>query len=285
MTPQEAQIAQHARRFDPICLVRTLLYMGYALNDIGFRSHFSPCSQSSLVESIEFRRQPRRAIVTLNLGLLGGQSLLPSYLFKQVHNDTVDGARFAEFIGYFDDRLLRRFLMAVYPEMDSALYPDWEGRKRGGLFSLKLDSLAVLHWLGQRVFPELQVRAEKATLTRSVEMDAPVLGKMRLGFQAVFGKQVELPVPGTRVTLVAEEDDYAEGQPWAQEVERRLRELVFPLLRGAGVDLEVWLVIRAQRGWLRLKENSYLGYEGLLGGKPGFRRILIFSGRLFDWHQ
>jgi predicted component of type VI protein secretion system len=284
MTPLEAGLARQARRFDPVCLVRTLLHLGYGFGDIRFRSHFSACSQSSLVEAIEFLREPRRAIVTLNLGLLGGQSILPSYLFKQVHDDGIDAARFAEFFGYFDDRLLRRFLLAVYPEMDSDLYPDWEGRKRGGLFTLKLDCVAVLHWLMRRVFPELQVRVEKAALTRGIEMDAPVLGKTRLGYQAVFGKRVDLPVPGSRITLIAEEDDFAAGQPWPQEIERRLRELVFPLLRGAGVDLEIWLVIRAQRGWLRLEQNSYLGYEGMMGGRPGFRRILIFSGRLFDWH-
>lgn len=284
MTPQEAQIARKVRRFDPVCLLRSLMHLGYAFEDIWFRSHYSTCSQASLVEAIEFSKEPRRAIVTLNLGLLGGQSILPSYMFKQVHSDQIEANRFTEFLGYFDDRILRRYLLAIYPEMDAALYRDWEARKRGGLFTLKLDSVATLHWLARQVFPELQVRVEKAALTRDVEMNPPVLGKTRLGYQAVFGKRVKLPVPGRKITLIAEEDEFATGQPWPQEIQRRLDALVFPLLRVVGVDLEVWLVIRAQRGWLRLEQQSYLGYEGFLGGKPGFRRIRIFAGRLFDWH-
>jgi len=284
MTPQEALIARKIRRFDPVCLVRSLMHLGYAFEDIWFRSHYGTCSQDSLVEAIEFRREPRRAIVTLNLGLLGGQSILPSYMFKQVHSDQIEAQRFTEFLGFFDDRLLRRYLLAIYPEMDAGLYQDWEARKRGGVFSLRLESVATLHWLAQQVFPELQVRVEKAALTRDIELDPPVLGKTQLGYQAVFGKRVKLPVPGHKITLIAEEDEFASGQPWPQEIERRLDALIFPLLRVVGVDLEVWLVIRAQRGWLRLEQQSYLGYEGMLGGKPGFRRIRIFAGHLFDWH-
>ncbi|SMF94701.1 hypothetical protein SAMN02949497_2033 [Methylomagnum ishizawai] len=284
MTPQEALIARKIRRFDPVCLVRSLMHLGYAFEDIWFRSHYGTCSQDSLVEAIEFRHEPRRAIVTLNLGLLGGQSILPSYMFKQVHSDQIEAQRFTEFLWFFDDRLLRRYLLAIYPEMDTGLYQDWEARKRGGVFSLRLESVATLHWLAQQVFPELQVRVEKAALTRDIELDPPVLGKTQLGYQAVFGKRVKLPVPGHKITLIAEEDEFASGQPWPQEIERRLDALIFPLLRVVGVDLEVWLVIRAQRGWLRLEQQSYLGYEGMLGGKPGFRRIRIFAGHLFDWH-
>jgi hypothetical protein len=39
------------------------------------------------------------------------------------------------------------------------------------------------------VFPELQVRVEKATLKRQVVLKAPILGKFHLDHQTVFGKK------------------------------------------------------------------------------------------------
>lgn len=284
MTPLEQLIAKNVRRFDLICLVRALAHIGYSVDEIGLRSHFSLSSQASLIEAIEFRTEPRQAIVTLNLGLLGGQSPLPSYMFKLVHTEAVEPQRFVDFMGYFDDRLLRRYLFAVYPEMDRSLFPNWETHKGGELQSLKLDSLSVLHWLARLIFPELQARVEKTTLSHRIEVGAPVLGKTKLGRRAVFGKRLDLPVLGRRISLVSDEENDPAGRPWPQEIERRLESLLFPILRNVGVDLEVWLVIRVQRSWLRLETGSYLGYEGIRGGKAQHRRVRVFSGRLFDWH-
>ncbi|MFU8788587.1 MAG: hypothetical protein ACNA7G_06120 [Methylobacter sp.] len=285
MTPLEARIVRNIRRFDPISLMKLLVYLGYEMEQILFCSHFSNCSQSRLLEAIEFRKSPKKAVVTLNLGLLGGQSVLPNYLFQQVDNNTIDGQRFAEFFGYFDDRLLRRFLLAIYPEFDgTALEQAWEERKRTALYTLRLDSIATLHWLMQLVFPELQTRVEKVTLQRHIDLGAPILGKTRLGHQAVFGKIKKLPVPGRRVTLITDEENFTGGQPWPFEIEQRLDKLVFPLLRGADLQLEVWLLIRTQGTWLGLKQNSYLGYENLLSDTLQVRRIRIFSGRIYHGH-
>ncbi len=283
MTPLETSIEKCIRRFDLVCLVRLLFHMGYSLDDILFCSHYSFCSQSSLIEAIEFRDKPRRATITLNLGLLGGQSVLPNYLFKQVHNDAVEARYFVEFFGFFDDRLLRRFLLAIYPELYTLRYKGWEAQKSSALHQLKLDNVVTLHWLAQLVFPELQVRMEKVALKRHIELGAPVLGKSRLGYQTVFGKRVELPVPGRRLTLITDEEYFASGQPWPHEIDRRLQNLVFPILRKVGLDLEVWLVIRTQGNWLKLGQSNYLGYEDILSDTLKFRRIRIFSGRLYDW--
>jgi len=284
MTPLEARIVKCIRRFDPVCLIQLLFHMGYSLDDILFCSHFSACSQSSLIESIEFRNKPRQAIITLNLGLLGGQSVLPSYFFKQVHRDTIDANHFVEFFGFFDDRLLRGFLLAIYPELVKERQMSWELKKKTLLHTLKLDGIVTLHWLAQLVFPELQVRVEKVALKRNIELGAPILGKSRLGYQTVFGKKVELPVPGRRLTLITDEENFTTGQPWPYEIDRRLQNLIFPILRTVGLDLEVWLVIRTQRNWLKLGQTNYLGYDDILSDQSKFRHIRIFSGRLFDWH-
>lgn len=284
MTLLETRIVKNIWRFDPISLLKLLTHLGYQMNEILFCSNFSNCSQSRLLESIEFCRSPRKVLITLNLGLLGGQSVLPNYLFKQVHNKTIDAQRFAEFFGYFDDRLLRRFLLAIYPEFDTTILQDWESRKRAALYTLRLDSVVTLHWLIQMVFPELQARVEKVTLQRPIDLGAPILGKARLGYQAVFGKIKKLPVPGQKITLISDEDDFSVDQPWPVEIERRLQKLIFPVLKDVDLHLEIWLMLRNQGGSLGLKQNSYLGYENILSEKFQFRHIRIFSGRLYDVH-
>ena len=285
MNPLETLIVSNIGRFDPISLLYLLTHIGYGLDDILFCSHFSICSQSRLIESIEFRSGTRQVIIQLNFGLLGGQSALPNYLFKAVDQETIDARQFVEFFGFFDDRLLRRFLLAVYPEIDDALYRrSWENRKADLLYTLKLDGIASLHWLARLVFPELQVRVEKLMLKRRYDLVPLVLGKTKLGYQAVFGKKKELPVMGKRITLIADDYTFVTGQPWPREIEQRLENLVFPILRKVVLDLEIWLIIRDQKSWLRLEQNSYLGYENMLNDTVQCRRIRIFSGRLFDWH-
>ena len=280
MTPLEARIAEDAWRFDLFSLLVLLSYLGYSMDEMLFCSNFSNSSQSRLVESIEFRSQPRKAIISLNLGLLGGQSVLPNYLFQQIDKQNIDTEQFTEFFGYFDDRLLRRFLLAIYPELNQSLIQNWESEKRSSLYSLKLDSVSSLHWLFQQVFPELQIRVKKDILTRNVILNTPILGKLHLGHQTVFGKRKRLPMHGSLITLITDEDSFTNGQPWTQEINQRLESLIFPLLREVGVNLDIWLVIRSQGSALSLKQNSYLGYENIHSDKLQFRRIRIFSGYL-----
>lgn len=282
MTPQERNIALHARRFDPVSLIRLLIYMGYRYDDIIFRSHYSGSSQSSLVESIRFRPKSKLVIITLNLGLLGGQSPLPSYFFKKIQSNPAAGRTIIEYLGYFDDRLLRRYLLAIYPEIDDITYPDYEVRKRSEILNLKFDTIVVLHWLMQTAFPELKVLVEKTTLRRTLGLGAIILGKSCLGYQAAFGSKVDIPELGRRVLLITNEERYLDGLSWVHEVEARLKQLVYPLLRKAGLDLEIFLIIREQRSWLQLDQGSYLGYDGIKGGSYQARRICIFSGRLSE---
>lgn len=282
MTSIEARIVQHSWRFDPISLLMLLEHLGYGMDEILFCSHFSYCSQSRLVEAIEFQDSPRKVVITLNMGLLGGQSVLPNYLFKQIDNGCVDTELFTEFFGYFDDQLLRRFLFAIYSEFDQTFTQTWEDRKKAALYTLKLDSIATLHWMFQLVFPELQVQVEKRTLKRNLVLNTPILGKFKLGHQTVFGKKKVLLVPGKHITLTTDEDSFINGKPWVDEINERLKILIYPLLSNVGVDLEIWLVIRSQGSALSLKQGSYLGYENIFSHQLQARRIRIFSGYLCD---
>lgn len=272
-------ITKNSYLFDPINLLLVLTNFGYDVDDILFRSHFNTSSQARLIVSVEFKCDPKKVIITLNIGLLGGQGLLPNYFYKEADKNFIENNRFSEFFSYFDDRLLRRFLLAIYPEFNQAIYPNWDSRKESTLKTLKLDNLTNLHWLVQLIFPELQVRVEKAILQRSINVGSLILGKIELGYQAVFGKIKKIAVLGRRITLISDEDR-CNNKSWPEEIDNRLHNLVLPILQGIDVDLEIWLVIRFQSGWLSLKDTSYLGYENIVSDKNQVRKIKIFSGHL-----
>src|SRR5688572_15580168 len=89
----EAAVSAHARHFDLVALVRLLEAHGYAPERTFFESNAELASASSLVESVRFwdgdeasfgevgaeRAASAYVTVTVNLGLLGGQGLLPTY--------------------------------------------------------------------------------------------------------------------------------------------------------------------------------------------------------------
>ena len=63
MTVLETRIVQNIWRFDPVSLLILLVHLGYHMEQIYFCSHFSACSQSRLIESIEFHDSPRKRVV------------------------------------------------------------------------------------------------------------------------------------------------------------------------------------------------------------------------------
>ena len=219
-------------------------------------------------------------IITLNLGLLGAQSALPSYFQKKMHKSSVDYIRFVDFIGYFDNFLIKSYLFAIYPEINRVLFTDWESTKRRYLQMLDLKLCSTLHWFFQLVFPELGVKVEKAQMQRGMQIESIQLGKTVIGDDAVFGKKTTVPVYGRRATLISESDLTDPGEPWLGVIRQRLAEQVFPILSSVGIDMEIFLVIRAQKGWAKLHTNSYLGYDKIRGGQEKYRRILIFKGRI-----
>lgn len=275
----EKKISANIHKFDLVCLVELLIDMGYTLETIQFRSHDSLTFQSRLIHDITFQNTAdRQVIITLNLGLLSVQSPLPSYFQKKMHKSSVDYNRFIGFIGYFDNFLIKSYLFAIYPEINRILFTDWESRKRRYLQMLDLKLCSTLHWLFQLVFPELGVKVEKAQLQRGMQIESIQLGKTVIGDDAVFGKKTTAPVYGRRATLISESDLTDPGEPWLGVIRQRLAEQIFPILGAVGIDMEIFLVIRAQKEWAKLQAHSYLGYDKIRGGQEKYRRILIFKG-------
>src|SRR5208282_6583672 len=95
--------------------------------EILFESATRDVSQPAPCHKIEFRTEPiRQAVLTLNLGLLGTQSPLPSYFKRILEDANVDEQSFLDFLRFFDHKLLENYLRSIYPERDPAVFHDFE---------------------------------------------------------------------------------------------------------------------------------------------------------------
>lgn len=281
MNELEEKVAQRIDEFDILSLLRLLMSMNYSPEEITFTSHNSICSQPGLIHSIEFRREPvREAVITMNMGLLGAQSPLPAYFRKKMEIDVVSERLFIDFIGYFDHHLIRDYICNIYPEINRFFFPDWELTKRRYLQILNLKSLGTLHWLFQTVFPEIGVRVENAVLSSDMQTQPVRLGKTVLGNDAVFGNKTSVALHGRRVTLYSDEEMTDTRVPWPKEIKNRIEGLIFPVLHPTGIDLEISLILKSQKRWVRLHTETYLGYDRIRSAEDTYRRIRIFRGHV-----
>lgn len=281
MNKLEAAIARRIHEFDVLSLLRILETAGYSSDEIGFKSHNSITSQAGLLHSIEFRREPvREAMITMNVGLLSAQSPLPTYFRKKMESDVLTEQSFVEFAGYFDHLLILDYLRNLYPEINRRFYSDWEAVKRSYLQIMNLKSLSSLHWLFKMVFPEIDVQVEHAVLGSEVRSVPVRLGRTILGRDAVFGNKTSVAIQGRRITLYSEEEVTATQAPWPREIRSRLESLIFPVLSPVGLDLEVYLVLKSQKRWVRLHGETYLGYDRMRTAEESYRRVRIYKGHI-----
>ena len=280
-TELEAEISRRVAEFDPTALLLLLAHLGYRSEEILFESAARDVSQPALCQRIEFRSVPiRQAVLTVNLGLLGAQSPLPTYLKSLLEDANVDEQSFLDFLRFFDHKLLENYLRSVYPERDSSVFHDFEKTKQSYIRLLGLRSISTFQWLIELVFPELGVKVERGTLTRAVKLAGARLGSCELGGGAVLGGWTRAPLPGFFVTLYCDEERTELGRPWAEEVRRRLDTLIFPVVAEAALELRVVLVIRSEKVWAQLRPGSYLGFDRMKGGARKNREVQVFKGKV-----
>jgi hypothetical protein len=274
--PIEERIAERLHAFDLPALIDLLAKEGYGQDDIELRSHRGTVHTPHLVHAIHFVRQPRRVIVTLNLGLLSVQSPLPSFFLKAMEKLEHDALE--SFLGYFDHLLLRERAASLFPERDTSLLPGWEGNAHHRLGLLRPACPSTLHWLFTRAFPEAEVRVHRATRRQRIETRGVRLGGATLGDGTAMGGFATVPTGGMEAWLYVNEALTRTGTPWAVEARRRLRDRVLPHLADTQLFLTVLLVLRDQHGHARVEDTSHLGYEPIIGGPEHPRQALLYSG-------
>lgn len=278
----EARLTREARRFDLKPLFDLLLAKGYLREEILFEG-IPEGSASTLVEAIRFRDRPVRGVViTLNLGLLGDNSLLPSYFFQAI-DGTNDPERFYDFIRFFDHQLMENLRRSLYPEEDRGLYRDWNEVRRSFFRMLGPSSVSTMQWLTQHYFPELEVRVERWAFSESSTAHAAVSGSSRLDGTGILGRHYPSSSTGFAIELVAQEEADARGRLWPKVVRRRLHERFLPLLGPFRIPLRVHLKVLFHATWAKVDTpfgaQGDLGYDRLKGNPEEGHTTLIWSGR------
>jgi hypothetical protein len=278
----ERRIREKARSFDLRTLVQLLVSEGYARESLLFQGN-PEGGATSIVHDIEFRTRPTRTVlVTVNLGLLGDNALLPSYFIQEVEKSR-DPDKFYDFIRFFDHRLISNYLAGVFPEDDPVVYPDYRSVQQAILRMSGFASVATLTWVGQAYFPELRVRVQRGAFARSTESHAFRTGESLLDGTGVLGRFYQSDAAGFVLELVAEEETNARGRSWAALVRRRLNERLLPVLAPFRLPLMVRLRVLHHASWARLdrpsaEESGYLGYDRIRGDADDGHSVVLFAG-------
>ncbi len=280
----EARVVRQARSFDLRPLVELLLSRGYRQEELLFESAHER-SSGGVVDAVAFVEKPIRTVrITVNVGLLGDSTLLPSYFF-QVVEKSPDPERFYDFIRFFDHKLIERYFYAAYPELDKSVYRDFHGVERSLTRMLGMASVSTLTWLVKLYFPELRVRVERRGFTSTSASHALRTGMSRLDGSSVLGRVFESEAAGFVVELVSEDETDSRGRGWPHIVRARLERDLLPILAPHRVPLVVRLRVLFHASWVRMgrtdtaqRPEGYLGFERLRGDAEEGHTIVIYRG-------
>lgn len=275
----QEQISRRAREFDLGPLLRLLAAEGYPPEAVTFESNAELVSSARLIESITFPPGPdTRVVITLNLGLLGQNGLLPSY-FLAVAEQARDPEIFFDFIRFFDHRLIEGFFAAVQPEDNAHLWRNWEHIKSFYFRMLGLGSTSTLQWLFGLYLPELRVRVSRHGFSTATSSHAAYVGNARLDGTAILGKTYGANNDGFRVDVFADDERSPRGIAWPHVLQERLDDRILPLLRHARLPIVVTLTVLERPGSARLVREGFLGIERM--GLHGEERhtMVVFEGR------
>jgi hypothetical protein len=271
------RLVRKARKFDAPSLLAALAQVGYGEDAIVFKSRHGTSRGASLIHAVELLEKPeRRAVVTVNIGLLGSESPLPSYVQKVVERAP---DRLVPFFEYFDHTLIKSRFKSLQPERDPAIVSDWETARQSVSRLVRLDTPASAHWLFRRVYPELEVAVRRAPGKRKVATTPLRVGKSAVGSAETIGGLAEVMSGGLAVLLVAPDANAANGRPWQDEAATRMSERLLPLMPESDMALTVTLLIRERPNQLQLQSGNFLGLQALQGGNEA-ARVLIFDGTL-----
>ncbi|HET9953271.1 MAG TPA: hypothetical protein VFQ61_02140 [Polyangiaceae bacterium] len=296
LTELERRIVAEAQRFELAPLLAVLQDAEYSRDDVLFESE--PEGRSpGVVRAVRFVKRPIRcAIVTVQFGLLGDNTLLPSYFFRLLEQSP-NPARFYDFLRFFDHKLIENFFAALHPELvdetttqSESVFVDYRNLVATFLQMATPGSLSTLHWLFQLYFPEFGVRVSRQAFADATDSHACEVGRSSLDGSGVLGRTYVTEMAGFLVDLVVEDEVDSSGREQADIVLWRLRNRVLPRLAEFRLALTVRLVVlwhasAAHVDDPRAMDKSFLGYNRLRGNrpKPEVRHTtLMYRGRTHE---
>jgi hypothetical protein len=273
----EARLIAAAPRFELAALLRLLLARGYAWETISFEGVRTLTDTPGLVHALRFDgTAPRRAVVRLNLGLLGPNGTLPSY-FQRFVSELADPRPYLAFIRFFDDLLLRDRAWLTCPREGAAAGAALQVAYRA---TAGFASAPRLHWLFRAVVPELPVEVRPRTFTGDQPGDGARFGPARLDGSAVMGPAYQVVDQGFVVRLHAEDERDEAGHVWEEVLARRYQERIAPVLVRLRAPVQVRVCFEryrtgaalghaAQMGSRRIRTKDAEAWEVVIAGPRG----------------
>lgn len=278
----EDRVRARARDFSLKALLDLLAQRGYARETILFQGN-AEGGATSLVHAIDFPRGGgMRVLITVNLGLLGDNSLLPSYFLREIEHSR-DPERFYDFIRFFDHRLIENHVRAVWPEDDAHVYGDYGFVQSAFLKLAGFSSVSSLHWFVQLLFPELRVHVQRGAFSATTQSHAFRTGQSRLDGSSVIGRVYESQNQGFLVELITEEEVDDRGRSWAGVLRERLAQRLLPVLAPFRIPLAIVLRVLTHASWARLeagpgRSDGYLGYDRIEAEAESGHSVVLFRG-------
>ena len=233
----EAKIKEKIDRFDVISLLKALASLGYQAEDIFFKANTSFSSATSLCKEIIFSSNYPRVTIILNLGLLAGNSALPTFFWKKMDEGSVHATLFLRFLSFFDHHMIKTFLSMGLAEENGYFFFSWKETLRQYLNLLALDSASTLEHLFQLSFPEFQVEVSKYPKVVNFQSSSIILGTTLLGENAFFEKNEKYTISTLRIVLVAHFPVTDKG--WPFEIKSRIKKWLFPVIERVSTYLTI----------------------------------------------
>ncbi|MEE2902069.1 MAG: hypothetical protein VYC39_07045 [Myxococcota bacterium] len=276
----QVQISKKARKFELLPLIRVLNSIGYSFDDIIWKSNRDSANANSIIESVDFSLSKQKLVsVCVTRGLLGADSLLPSY-FHRLVNQMVDPEPFYEFIHFFEHGLIREFVLSIYPQLNQKVTGDWANLKASYLGMNGVSSISTLTWLFQLYFPELVVKVKRQNVSDSTDSYAFRTGTNTLDGTGIVGNMYAAQVQGFRITMLAQDERNDVGQLWPHVVRHRLHGHLASLLEKFRLHLTVELEIQQHETWASIQQSGFLGYDRIRGEAESGHTVLVHHGPL-----
>jgi len=275
------KISEQIKSFDLCALLKLLGSLGFAQEDICFESQLNLVSQGSFCESITFSNEKPRVVILVNMGLLSVCSSMASFFFKRIEKEEINGLLFIRFLNFFNHHLMQHFLQMTTPEKNEAFFSNWQQTQLQYLSLLGFESISTLWFLMKICFPELVIEVTKNPRVMRLQTSSLVLGKDCLGKNSYLGERFEQILSSYRVTFTTEEEVSELGAPWPIEINRRLVELIFPVLKKTDIHFSIVLIIKNKYGSMHLQKGSYLGFDRIGKNSSPFQ-LLLFYGLIKD---
>lgn len=274
-------IAANIHHFDLCALLKLLRSYGIGREEVYFLGNTNQSSYSSLCHEIAFADTPPKVTITLNMGLLSSGFAIPSYIHQMIDSRDIQSDKFVRFINFFNHHLVDKFVLMAIPELNEDFFPNWKQTQLHYLSQLGFESISTLWFLIALVFPDLKVDVKKNPQILKIHTSSLILGRDTLGPNSFLGNRFKQTLSSFKITLSTDDERSETGTPWPLEINKRLIDFLFPILKKTDLHLSIVLHVKNKANYLTLDRKSYLGFDRMGKSSHSFQ-LVIFYGLIRD---